>query len=408
MMLLQYSIWAAWLPLFFPFLTEGRGFAPREVGTLFAIGATGGLISPFVIGQIADRHVNTERLLFVCHLVGAVLIWQLARLQAYWELLAFCLLYSVIYTPTLPLTNALALHHIPDRDRDFGKVRVWGTVGGIITAIGVGQWLLHHHTPATGTAAQIRAAQVMGMADAFRVSGILGALLALLCLTLPATPPRRGFKNFAPREALRAFGRQPLATLLGITFLANCTQQFYLFHTAGFLSHLDHPLTARINAIFGVGGGGLMSIGQMSEIAVLAAMPVLAKRIGRKALLGIGLVAYVLRFAAFAYFPTPLAVLPALALQGVCFGCMLLVSVMIVDEEAPTAVRASAQAILNIVSAGFAVIVGNYCAGRVAQAARGNYAVLFGTAMWICIGCFVLLLVFYPGRRGGFARANDL
>src|SRR6185503_6540790 len=106
-------------------------------------------------------------------------------------------------------------------------------------------------------------------------------------------------KKFAPGQAVRAFGHQPLFTLLLIAFLTSCMNQFYLFHTASFLSRLHHPWTASINTIFGVGGGGLMTIGQMSEILVLGMMPLVAKRLARKTLLSIGLVAYITRFAVF-------------------------------------------------------------------------------------------------------------
>ena len=176
MMFLQYAIWGAWLPLFFPFLVEHRGFEPEQAGTLFAIAAIGALVAPFIAGQIADRWFNTEKFLAISHLLGAFLVWQLANVTEYSEFVIYGLLYSLVYAPTLPLTNSLAFHHVPDRDRDFSKVRVWGTVGWIAVGIGVGQWLLHSHTPAAGTEAAVRAAQVAGMADAFKVSAVLGVI----------------------------------------------------------------------------------------------------------------------------------------------------------------------------------------------------------------------------------------
>jgi MFS family permease len=187
--------------------------------------------------------------------------------------------------------------------------------------------------------------------------------------------------------------------LLPLAFLISCTQQFYVFHSAGFLSRIDHPWTARINAVFGVGGAGLMTIGHMAEILVLAVMPLVATRVQRKALLAAGFLAYIVRFAVFAYLPTPVAVLPALALQGLCFGCVFFVAFMIVDEETTPDIRASAQAVFNIVAFGLAVIVGNLCAALVAQSARGNYRILFGIPMWAAILCLLLLFALYPRKR---------
>ncbi len=160
--------------------------------------------------------------------------------------------------------------------------------------------------------------------------------------------------------------------------------------------------TPTIDAIFGVGGGP-MTIGQIAEIAVLAFMPFFAKRLTRKALLSIGLLAYIARFAIFAYVPEPWAVFPALALHGLCFGCFFFVCFMIVDEETSSDVRASAQSLFNLVVVGFGVIVGNIAAGmvdRIAAAPGGtDFSILFGIPMWVTVGCLAVLLVLYPGRR---------
>ena len=139
MMLFQYAIWGAWLPLLYPYLTEHLGFTDGQFGMLAAIGATGALVAPFLSGQIADRWMSTEKFLGISHILGAALVWQLATLDEYGEFIVFSLLYSLIYAPTLSLTNSIAFHHLPDRDRDFGKVRVWGTVGWILVGIGISE-----------------------------------------------------------------------------------------------------------------------------------------------------------------------------------------------------------------------------------------------------------------------------
>lgn len=408
MMFLQYAIWGAWLPLFYPYLDTVHKLSPAEIGNLFAMGAIGALLAPFVAGQIADRWFRTEIFLGISHLVGAVLVWQLADVTTYDGLLWFSLAYSFVYAPTIPLTNSLSFHHIPDRDRDFGKVRVWGTVGWIIVGIGIGQWLLHRHTPAEGTAAVIEHAQALGMADAFRLSAILGLVMGVFCFTLPKTPPQKGAEKFAPKEALAEVVRKPktnpLVWLFLLAFPISCVHQFYFFHTASYLGQLDLQSTF-IQDLFGVGGGGLMTIGQMAEIVVLALMPILAKRVSRKGLLMAGVAAYVVRFAVFAYLPYDWAVIPALALHGLCFGCFFFVAFMIVDEETTTDVRASAQSLFNFIVIGVGIIVGNIFAGAVGEAAKGadgsmDYGILFGVPMWVALGVLVLLVLVYPSKRG--------
>jgi MFS family permease len=467
MMFLQYAIWGAWLPLFFSFAYEHRHLEIADVGILFSVSAIGALAAPFISGQIADRYFNTEKFLGISHIVGAIMVWQLGNIASYGGLVLFGILYSMIYAPTLALTNSLAFHHLPDRDRDFGKVRVWGTIGWIVVGIGMGQWLLHNHTPAKESAAAeavvriekmsvqdrddatkaviapklslspeeikkesaqsmadkaklstgdvqkllqedqtgkvIRGAQVAGMADSFKLSAILGVILGIYCFVLPKTPPKQGAQKFAPWEALAEVKKMPLILLFIVTFPVSCIHQFYFVHTAGFLGNIKTELADKINSIFGVGGGGLMTIGQIAEIAVLAIMPLVAKKASRKALLAVGLVAYVLRFAAFAYSDNMAVIAPALALHGLCFGCFFFIAFMIVDEETSTDVRASAQGLFNFVAIGLGTIVGNLFAGFVGKMASASgtlsYRTLFSIPMWVAIACLVVVLLFYRGGK---------
>jgi nucleoside transporter len=408
MMFLQYGIWGAWLPLFFPFLTVHRGFTPEQAGTLFAIGALGAVLAPFVSGQIADRYFNTEKFLGISHILGAILVWQLATVTTYTGFVIFGLLYSLIYAPTLSLTNSLAFHHIPDINRDFGRVRVWGTIGWVVVGIGIAQYLRIAHSPAELAGEDLFAAQVAGMGVAFKASAILGVILGLFCFFLPKTPPQAGVQNFAPFKALgHVVHGKVLLVLFLISFPIAIVHQFYFVRTAGFLGTLQSEATAGIDSffelVFGVGGGGLMTIGQIFEIAVLACMPFLAKRIPRKRLLTLGLVAYTVRFAIFAYLPYTWAVVPALALHGICFGCFFFVAFMIVDEETTPDVRASAQGLYNLVIIAFGTIVGNLFAGQVDRFASNpeggtDFQTLFAVPMGISAAALAALALFYPGK----------
>ena len=411
MMFLQYAIWGAWLPLLWPFLSGHRGFSPAQIGNMFAVGAIGAIVAPFIAGQIADRWFNTEKFLGISHILGGILVWQLASLETYNSFLIFSLLYSLIYSPTLSLTNSLAFHHLPDRDRDFGKVRIWGTVGWIAVGIGIGQWLLYQHTPADAAAEAVASAQAAGMADAFKVSGALGIVMGIFCFLLPVTPPAKEEKKSAIGGALGSISGQPLITLFLVAVPISCVHQFYFVHTAPFLGQFQNQAEGFINIvnkIVGVGGGGLMTIGQMMELAVLALIPLFAKKVSRKALLCTGIVAYTLRMFLFAYAPNfPEAVqLPAIILgvsmHGFCFGCFIFVAFMVVDEECSTDVRASAQSLFNLVIVGIGIIVGSKIAGYVAEIATVNekmdYSKLFSYPMWAALACLVFMLALYPNR----------
>ncbi|MCA8959498.1 MAG: MFS transporter [Planctomycetes bacterium] len=539
MMFLQYAIWGAWLPLLWSFLSGYRGFDPAQIGTLFAVGAVGAIVAPFIAGQIADRYFRTEVFLGISHLIGALLVWQLATLEGYWSFLVFSLAYSLIYSPTLALTNSLAFHHLPDRDRHFGWVRVWGTVGWIAVGFGIGNWLAHEYTltpeEATRRVAEERvldakerdrlltfsritltegrevvgrivsegdplrlevdggseaeegprnveiparevvtvsplyesiakedgaerlrralerasasdlsdeerqsivdglsadppfatavlagpreAEHARGMQDAFRLSAILGLVMGLFCFFLPRTPPAREEAGNATFEALGEVKRQPLLTLFLLAVPISCIHQFYFVHTAPFLGQFQSTFATRVNDIFGVGGIGLMTIGQAVEILVLAGIPFVAKKLSRKTLLATGIVAYAARMAIFAYhaplsdatgIPSVVLLMIGVGLHGFCFGCFIFVAFMVVDEETTPDVRASAQSLFNLVIVGIGIIVGSMIAGKVAEWAKvrdellggeiTDYTRLFSVPMWASVACLVALLVFYPGR----------
>ncbi len=409
MMFLQYAIWGAWLPFLWSFLAGHRGMEGADIGNMFAAGAIGAIIGPFVAGQVADRYFATEKFLAISHLVGAVLIWQLATIESSSGFLVFSLVYGLVYAPTLSLTNSLAFHHLPDRDRDFGKVRLWGTFGWIAVGLMMGQWLALSHTPSGAgvTPEAVLAAQAAGKADAFRLSALLGVVMGAYCLTLPSTPPSKGEQKNATLEALGSIRVQPLITLFLLAVPVSCIHQFYFVHAEPFLGAKQLDAPRWMSTLFGAGGGGLMTVGQMSEVLVLGAIPLVAKRFSRKTLLAAGLVAYALRMLLFAQvdaipLPTMATLMIGIALHGFCFGCFIFVAFMVVDEECKPDVRASAQSLFNLVIIGVGVIVGSKVAASVAGWATDdggvNYTKLFSAPMWASLVCLAFLLLFYPGR----------
>lgn len=435
MMFLQFAIWGAWLPILYPFLLGHRGFNLDQVGSILAAGAVGAIIGPFIAGQLADRYFSTEKLLAASHLIGAVLVFVLATVDGFWPFLLISVVYGLVYAPTLALTNSLSFHHLPDRDKDFGKVRVWGTVGWICAGIAVGQWLLMHHTPSGEDAIAIAAAQDAGRADAFRLSAFLGLAMAIYCLSLPNTPPsKEATEKNASLRAVREIRRQPLVTLFLLSIPISIIHQFYFVHASSFLQEVQNnagnsALADGINRVFGVGGGGLMTIGQISEIAVIALIPLFAKKISRKWLLMAGIVAYALRMllfgqidaiSGFTGIPEIGVAIAGITMHGFCFGCFIFVAFMVVDEETTGDIRATAQNLYNLVFVGIGIIVGSWFATSIVakwatEQVAGpdgtmidsvDYGKLFGVPMWIALACLIVMLVFYP-KRGRFERTGD-
>jgi MFS family permease len=423
MMFLEFAIQGAWLPLLFPFFKYHRNFPDAQVGYLGAIGAVGAIASPLVAGQLADRKMNAERVLGISHILGALLVLRMAYATGFTELMIEAFLYGLLYTPTLALVNAISFRHLPDRDRDFGKVRVWGTIGWITIGIAVGQWLFRR----AGTDLPL---QYEYMGDAFRISAFIGLFFGVFSFFLPRTPPeivaeetrRTGAdprepgrtpdyapqpkSKFAPGEAMREIVRaRPLLVLFLLAFPIATVHSLFFARAAEYLGsgRVQLPNPDFINNVFGVGGAGLMTIGQMSEVIVLALMPFFAKRFSKKVLLTVGLLAYALRFFAFAYLPYGWAILPALALHGLVFGCFFFLVFMIIDEHTTKDVRSSAQNLFNFIIFGVGVIAGNTLAGWIGEASTSptgqlNWTRFMSIPMWITLACLVAFLVAYPNR----------
>jgi len=398
MMFFQFAIQGAWLPLLFPFLLKHVGIEQTIVGNILAVGAIGAMLSPLIAGQIADRYMNAERVMAICHLVGSAVVLRIAYANNPNELYVLSFVYGLLYTPTLALVNAISFRHLPDPSRDFGKVRVWGTAGWIVSGIAIGQWLYFK-------AGNDKPLQFAFMADAMKIAATMGVFLAIYSLTLPATRPSPSRQRFAPAEALREIVRQPLLTLFILTFIVAGLHAFFFARMTDYLTagRLSVPEDSWLNKIFGVGGGGISTIGQFSEVIVLAMMPLIVKRFSRKTLFAVGLTAYALRFFAFAYLPYTWAIVPALALHGIVFGCFFFLVFITIDEHTTKDVRSSAQNVFNLIIFGIGVIWGNWLSGQLGAWVTKpdktlDWQTFYAVPGWITVGCLAVLLVMYPRK----------
>jgi nucleoside transporter len=406
MMFLQYAIWGAWLPILYPFLMGHRGFSLDQTGLCLMAGAVGALAGPFIAGQLADRSFATEKLLAISHFVGAIIVYFLAGADKFEVFLALSFVYGLVYAPTMALTNSISFANLPDRDRDFGPVRLWGTIGWIAAGIGIGQILLRSYNDSPELLNE-------GRGVGFLIAAGLGVVMAVYCLTLPHTPPTKSAEEkTAWLEGVKEVFKQPLITLFAIAVPVSMIHQFYFVFTSDFVTKVQAAAKSEsadafsnwVNQIFGVGGGGLMTIGQMTEIAVLALIPFFAKSVSRKNLLMIGLAAYAARMALFAFAPSLPTVILGIALHGFCFGCFIFVAFMVVDENTTPDIRATAQNLFNLVIVGIGIIVGSLFATSVVAkyATAGgemDYQKLFSVPMYMALGCLALMFLFYPSKK---------
>lgn len=350
MMFLQYAIWGAWVVVLGAYLgspPEGGnpnlylGFAPVEVGVIFSLLPLATIIAPFIFGQLADRLVSTQYLLSICHIAGGVVLYAIGRQHDYGPFMWLMLLYSLLYAPTLALTNSLAFSHMRDSQREFGGIRVWGTLGWI--AAGWVLWGWRKVLPSIP-------GDMLFLAAGFSV------LLGVFSLSLPNTPPKKeGANPLAFLEALKLFKSPSFTVFMIISFIVGTELEFYYILTSPFMEHIGWA-RASVPAV--------MTVAQIAEIAVMAIMlPRLLPKLGAQKLLAIGVIAWPIRYAIFAFLPVKEIVAASLILHGFCYVFFFVVGFIYVDRIAPKDIKASAQALVAIVVLGAGRFLGSRFAG---------------------------------------------
>jgi nucleoside transporter len=395
MMFFQYAVWGFWLPVLARYLQAapaegGLGFTPGQVGWILGLaGSIGAVTAPFVAGQFADRYFSTERFLAVLLLLGGVVKIVTAYQTSFQAWLLLSVLYSVIYTPTLALTNSLAFAHLDTPDRQFPFVRVWGTIGWIAAS-----WLFPLVWLLTDVgfqalppfyAGQEVADATHRLADSLIFSGITSIGYAGFALFLPHTPPRReATDKLAFAKAFRLFQRRSFAVLVAASLPISVIHQIYFMQTAPFFSDVLGLKDSQI--------GPAMTIGQFAEIAVMAGVGLLLARLGVRWIITLGAFAYFLRYAIFATVSLPAGVIVASqALHGFCYACFFAVAYIYVDRLAEPDVRHSAQTVFGIIILGVGPVLAAPFLGLLADVFVAGDGSLDYAGLWRTLSAIGLL-----------------
>jgi nucleoside transporter len=349
MMFLQYAIWGAWAPVLSSYLINDLGFSGGQVGWIYALLPLATIVSPFIGGQLADRYVASERLIGFLAITGGAVLIVTARVSDFPTMAGLMLLYSLLYAPTLALTNSVAMINLRDSEAEFGRIRVWGTLGWIAAGLALSGWRR------LGAADGLPA--VSG--DTLLLAGVLSVVMGLQAFTLPHTPPRReGVRPWAFLESLKMLRDRDFAIFVGITFIVATELEFYYILTAPFLESAIGVSSANIPAV--------MTVAQLAEIFVMAFFLSYAlKRYGMRRTLAIGVIAWPIRYIIFAIGSPGWLVIASLALHGFCYVFFFVAAFIYVDKVAPPDIRASAQSMIAIVALGIGRFLGSLFAGGV-------------------------------------------
>ena len=365
-MFLQYALWGAWLPVTARYLSAatsegGLGFSGSEIGMILGLaGSIGAIAAPFIAGQIADRYFSTERVLALLVTAGGAVKWITAHQTEYSAWLVLSIIYSVLYMPTLALSNSITFSHIDDQENDFPKIRVWGTIGWIVAS-----WVFPMIWLQQGLHFQWMPPFIVGtevpdvtsrLADALKFSGLISVSYGAFCLLLPHTPPKRdAIEKLAFKKAFELFKKSSFTVLVIASLAVSVIHQIYFLQTGPFLSHIG-ILDSQI--------GPAMTIGQFAEILTMAYLGFFLKRLGFHKVISIGVAAYCIRYAIFGTgsFPVWIMVMSQ-AFHGFCYAFFFAAAYIYVDKLADEDVRHSAQTVFGIIILGGGPVIGGWLSG---------------------------------------------
>ncbi len=366
MMFLQYALWGAWLPVTARYLSAdvvegGLGFSGSEIGMILGLaGSIGAVAAPFIAGQIADRYFSTERILAALVIIGGVVKWITAYQTDYSAWLVLSIIYSIVYMPTLALSNSITFAHMKDPDSDFPKIRVWGTIGWIAAS-----WAFPMIWLQTDLNFQWMPPFIVGpevanvtsrLADALIFSGVISVTYGLFCFMLPNTPPKKdAVEKLAFKKAFALFNQTSFTILVVASLTVSIIHQIYFLQTGPFLSSIG----LKDSQI-----GPAMTVGQFAEIAAMAYLGFFLKRFGFRKVIFLGVLAYAARYAVFGTVTLPIWIMVvSQAFHGICYAFFFAGAYIYVDKIADEDVRHSAQTVFGMIILGGGPVIGGWLSG---------------------------------------------
>ena len=426
MMVLEFFIWGAWLPLIFSYLPS-LGFSATEQSWILSAFPIAAIAGMFFSNQFADRNFAAERFMAASHLIGGLAMLSLAWTRSFWPFFIAMLVHCLLYVPTLSIVNSIAFAHMKDSQKEFGFVRMGGTLGWILAAWPMTfilvDWDRVNAAGSSGFVGWVGTVLASGLTGAalqsatkwtFVVAGVASLLLSAFSLSLPHTPPKpaTGANRFAWLEAMRLLATPFILVLWLVTFVDSTVHNLFFNWTGTFLG------TASAAGGVGIPGNWIMpvmSIGQVAEMSTMLILGVTLKKLGWRMTMIIGILGHAARFAVFAFLPQYREVVVLVnLLHGICYAFFFATVYIFVDEFFPTDVRSSAQGLFNLMILGAGPLVANILGPRLIgetfnHAGRVDFRSLFLVPCAAAIfAALALALFFHPPRQPVGRDAADV
>lgn len=382
MMLLEYFVWGAWYVTMSTYMATFLGSSGIQIGAAYSALAIATMISPFLVGMVADRFFAAQRIMGVFHLAGGALLYFATYIENNTAFYWIILLYSLMYMPTIALSNSIAFHQMSDPGKQFPWIRVFGTLGWILAGLMI-TFLGIEKTQAT-----------------FHMAAIASVALGIFSFILPDTPPKGNSASSTASGALGSdafvlFRDKPYLVFFIAAILVCIPLSFYYGFANLFLNEAGMEDAA-----------GKMVLGQFSEALFILAIPFLFYRIGVKNMLILGMIAWILRYVFFAYGDAGAGLwmlYAGIILHGICYDFFFVTGYMYTEKKAGEKIKNAAQGLFTFATYGVGMYIGTQFSGFTA-----DYYVDDGIRLWkyiwfvpaaIAVAVLLYFILFFHEKR---------
>ncbi|MEM1259768.1 MAG: MFS transporter [Bacteroidota bacterium] len=392
MMFLQFFIWGGWfvtMGIYLPNTLEASGI---ETAHAYSSQAWGAIIAPFIIGLIADRYFNAERVLAILHLIGAFLMYQMANATDFLVFVPYVFGYMIAYMPTLALVNSVSFNQMKDPSKEFAFVRVFGTIGWIVAGLAISYF---------GWDSEQGIADGL-LRNTFLMVAIASAVLALFSMFLPKTPPKvnkdkiASFSDIIGLDALRLLKDKNFLVFFLASILISIPLGFYYQHAGQFLGEIGAANPA-----------AKMSIGQASEVLFMLLLPFFFRKFGFKKTILVGMLAWLVRYLLFAYGNSgelAFMLIIGIALHGICYDFFFVSGQIYTDTKAGEKHKSAAQGLITLATYGLGMLIGFAVAGIITDANliaenEHNWARIWQFPAFFALGVALLFSLWFKNEK---------
>ncbi len=357
MMFLEFFIWGSWFVTLGTFLGRNLQANGTETAAVFSTQSFGAIIAPFIIGLIADKYFNAERILGILHLIGAVLMSQMYYATDFEGFYPYVFGYMILFMPTLALVNSISFNQMKSAEKEFSTIRIWGTIGWIVAGLCI-SFLFQWDSSEAVSEGLLR--------NTFAVAGVSSLLLGVISFSLPKTPPTV-FKG----------EKIALSSLLGLDALKMLKDKnFLIFFISSILICIPLAFYYQnanlfLNEIGMENSTGKMTIGQVSEVFFLLLLPLFFSKFGFKRTILVGMIAWAVRYYLFAYGNTDelsYMLIFGIALHGICYDFFFVSGQIYTDSKAGEKFKSAAQGLITLATYGVGMLIGFWVAGLITDA----------------------------------------